>query len=405
MIKIAGVGCSLLDWIHADVDFSSPAFTALRSRRGGDGGLEPGSLVFAEDFERFVGCALPKAIAALVGGKQADACNIGGPGIVAMIHASQMLGASRPGDGRGGGPFSVSFTGAVGSDPAAARLLSMIPSGEVDISSYASKPGRTPFTLVLSDPRHDGGRGERCFINEIGAAGLLWPSDLPATFFDSTITAFGGTALTPAMHDSLAELLQGAKARGAFTMVNTVYDFRSQRRDPEGTWPMGSGDSAYASIDLLVTDLEEARRLSGAADAEGAMAYFRDRGTGAAVITAGTRGISAASWTGSRIALLPQRSFPVSASILAELAADPGRRGDTTGCGDNFAGGLIASIAMQLDAGAPRADLVEALAWGVASGGFACFHVGGVWKESRPGEKRALVEPYAAAWRRQAGLE
>ena len=55
MTRIAGAGCSLLDYICADVDFTSAAFAAYRSRDPGDGGLEPGMLVFGEDFERFAG--------------------------------------------------------------------------------------------------------------------------------------------------------------------------------------------------------------------------------------------------------------------------------------------------------------------------------------------------------------
>ena len=100
----------------------------------------------------------------------------------------------------------------------------------------------------------------------------------------------GGTALTPALHDSLDSLLSRAKASGAFTFVNTVYDFRNESRAPGAPWPLGSSDASYASIDLLVTDLEEARRLSGAGDAAAALAFFRDRGVGAAVVTAGHQG-------------------------------------------------------------------------------------------------------------------
>ena len=38
-MRISGTGCSLLDYICADVDFGSVAFDAYRSRRPGDGGL------------------------------------------------------------------------------------------------------------------------------------------------------------------------------------------------------------------------------------------------------------------------------------------------------------------------------------------------------------------------------
>lgn len=187
-------------------------------------------------------------------------------------------------------------------------------------------------------------------------------------------------------------------------MVNTVYDFRNERRDPVGRWPLGSDAGTYASVDLLVADLEEALRLSGASDASGALAFFGSRGVGAAVVTSGTRDIAVASFGRGRFAALPERRYPVSAAVMEELAAHPERRGDTTGCGDNFAGGLVASAAMQLAAGSGQIDIGEALAWAVASGGFACFHVGGVFKEDHRGHKKSLVEPRAAAWRNQVGL-
>ncbi|MDR1129132.1 MAG: carbohydrate kinase family protein, partial [Treponema sp.] len=50
------------------------------------------------------------------------------------------------------------------------------------------------------------------------------------------------------------------------------------------------------------------------------------------------------------------------------------------------------------------ADLRECAATGIVSGGFACFTVGGTYYESREGEKRALLEPYLAAYREQASL-
>lgn len=66
--------------------------------------------------------------------------------------------------------------------------------------------------------------------------------------------------------------------------------------------------------------------------------------------------------------------------------------GDTTGAGDNFAGGIIASVVAQLqDSGKRKINLAEACAWGIASGDFACFYVGGTYLEKKPGEKAAIV--------------
>jgi sugar/nucleoside kinase (ribokinase family) len=67
-------------------------------------------------------------------------------------------------------------------------------------------------------------------------------------------------------------------------------------------------------------------------------------------------------------------------------------RGDTTGCGDNFAGGIITSLAMQLNnITKGNFSLPEAISWGISSGGFCCFTVGGTYLEKFSGEKRMKI--------------
>ena len=89
-------------------------------------------------------------------------------------------------------------------------------------------------------------------------------------------------------------------------------------------------------------------------------------------------------------------SWAVNELVNQDLAQYPERRGDTTGCGDNFAGGLLASLIMQLSEGktAGELDMRTAAAWADASGGFACFCLGGTYIEKAPGEKYALVKRY-----------
>ncbi|MEG2076038.1 MAG: hypothetical protein RRY34_06000, partial [Victivallaceae bacterium] len=81
----------------------------------------------------------------------------------------------------------------------------------------------------------------------------------------------------------------------------------------------------------------------------------------------------------------------------------PELRGDTTGCGDNFAGGFLGSLVDQLIGGklAGEFDLFESAAWGSASGGFACFCVGGTYFEEKSGEKQRRVMPFVEAYRNQ----
>ncbi|CCW70120.1 unnamed protein product, partial [Phytomonas sp. Hart1] len=90
------------------------------------------------------------------------------------------------------------------------------------------------------------------------------------------------------------------------------------------------------------------------------------------------------------------RAFPICQKVVDDFTANSSKRGDTTGCGDNFSGAVLAYIAECLEKGqtSGELDLQEAVAWGVASGGFACFSVGGTYLEKERGEKRRLIEYY-----------
>jgi sugar/nucleoside kinase (ribokinase family) len=447
MLTISGTGCALMDYLYADVRLDSEAFVRYRSRTGGDGGLEPGKLVFVEDLERFAGKSFAEILKELTGGAKPDRANLGGPSIVALIHAAQML---------EGHDVRVRFSGARGNDASADEIMNIIARMPLDVSGYRVFEGHTPFTQVFSDPTYDQGHGERTFVNERGVADLFAPEHLPDSFFDSDIVAFGGTALVPQIHDSLTTLCRRARAAGAVVVVNTVYDFRNEAKGSEangGRWPLGESDETYGFIDVLVMDKEEALRLSGAESPEAALDFFRAKGTGAAIITDGVRDIlfysdgslfsvpalgepalleaalsgpalSESALGGPELVLpetgraaprpiptvsekgrAPCFSLPVSAEIRRVLASADRPKGDTTGCGDNFVGGLLASIAIQLEAGQKRGslDLVEACSMAIVSGGFSCFYIGGTYQEARRGEKRKAVEHYYRLYREQIG--
>jgi sugar/nucleoside kinase (ribokinase family) len=389
MLTISGMGCSLLDFIYSSIDCGSEAFCRYRSRVAGDGGLEPGILVFADDFERFTGRKTEEALADIIGAQAPSVTNLGGPALVAMITAAQILDPSR---------FELNFTGAIGSDETGDQLRSLLRKTSLGSVSYINKSGATPCSYVLSDPHYDGGRGERTFLNVVGAAGQLLPQDIHPTFFEADMVVFGGTALVPRIHDALDKLLEQAREHEALTVVNTVYDFRHQHENPTARWPLGSGDRSYRLIDVLITDIEEALRLSGEGSLDRALAFFREKGAGAAIITNGAKDIAFYA-QGGRFSTYPPTRMPVSAAVVEELRENPQRKGDTTGCGDNFAAGVIADLAQQLEGGAAKLDVAAAVARGAVCGGLACFQVGGVFFEERAGQKLERVESYLARYR------
>lgn len=422
MIVISGTGCALMDYLYTDIRLDSPAFRKYRSREPGDGGLEPGKLVFVEDLERFAGAprTFDHILCELAGGREPDRANLGGPSIVSLIHAAQMFGE---------GGARVRFFGARGSDHTGGEIARIAAGTALDISGCTVLDGPTPFTRVFSDPSFDRGHGERTFVNELGVAARFGPEHLPRQFYDADIVAFGGTALVPRIHAELGTLSAAAARGGSIVVVNTVFDFRSEARlaastkaahanvadmrsasgaggkaRGAGRWPLGASDDTYRHIDLLVADREEALRLSGARDIAAALAFFRNRGTGAAVVTDGARDIRFFS-SGRLFAPIDNGALPVSAEVRRVLRSAGRPPGDTTGCGDNFVGGLLWAVAGQLEAGAAkgRLDLVEACSEAIVAGGFACFYIGGTYAEAAPGEKRRKIEALAQLYRAQRG--
>ncbi len=393
--KIAGTGCALVDYLYTPVSFAGTDFTRYLSRQPGDGGLSPGKLVFKEEFDQFTNKPYEQVRDEITQGKAPVTLNIGGPSIVSLIHAAQML---------HGHPAEVAFYGGKGNDKGAEFIQKKLAATPLKIGEYKTTARYTPFTDVLSDPGFDHGHGERVFINNIGAAWDFKPSDLDEAFFESDMVVFGGTALVPHIHDSLGTLLPKAKARKAITVVNTVYDFLNENKNPSKPWPLGDSVETYQSIDLLITDMEEALRISGATSVDAAMEFFRAANVGALIITHGSNALHLFS-DNMLFGKMPHTTLPVSEKVKSKISQSPEQAGDTTGCGDNFVGGVIASMAKQkLKHPGNIVNLTEAIALGVASGGFACFYHGGTYYESVPGEKAEQVEPYYSDYLNQAGI-
>ena len=386
---VSGAGCCLVDMLFNDINFSSTNVKPYLSVKRGDGGLTPGHLVFREEFEKFCGKPFEKVLSEITGGRRHDKINIGGPSIVSLINIAQLIDKDQ---------CEVRFYGRGGNDEPGNFLLNSLKKTPVVLSDYRLIDKPTPSTVVLSDPDFENGHGERMFINSIAAAWDFGPDDLPEEFFRSDIVVFGGTALVPNIHDNLSALLKKAKANGCNTVVNTVYDFRNEKANPAKRWPLGESDESYALTDLLIADQEEAFRLSGKRDTKAALSFFRDKKVASVVITNGSKNITA--WSDGRFFTKHEPfELPVSKKVTDELLSY--RNGDTTGCGDNFAGGVIASIVNQLNGGTHQPDLKESCYRGIVSGGFTCFYLGGTWFEEHPGEKRQKIEPYYAAYRRQ----
>ncbi|MFZ0280591.1 MAG: carbohydrate kinase family protein, partial [Bacteroidales bacterium] len=278
-IVISGTGCALADFLYNGVSFRGAAFSRYKSEKSGDGGLSPGKLVFTEELEKYSGQSYAGILKEITGNRPPDAFNVGGPSLVSLIHSSQMLDSHN---------FKVNFFGMAGKDEIGSRIFGLARRTPLNIENYLStslKP--TPFTDVFSDSGYAGGHGERTFVNNIGAAWDYSPEHLSSSFFDSDIVCFGGTALVPRIHDNLTELLLKAKNRKCLTIVNTVFDFISEKKNPGSTWPIVNKPDQYGLIDILIMDCEEALKISGQQNIDNAADFFATANVPCFIITDG----------------------------------------------------------------------------------------------------------------------
>jgi sugar/nucleoside kinase (ribokinase family) len=134
------------------------------------------------------------------------------------------------------------------------------------------------------------------------------------------------------------------------------------------------------------------------------------------LVTNGAKNVSL--WADSPLfGKVEEQTMPVSAAVGQALKQ--GKKGDSTGCGDNFAGGVIGSIARQMASLTPfrgntqtvskgegdncQFDLKEACRWGIVSGGFACFYYGGTYLEGKEGEKLSKLQELYEQYLKQEG--
>ena len=394
--KLSVCGCALTDYLYTRIDFNSPAVQSLLTKTNGDGGLAIGKLVFMEDLMEYSGLAREVVLEKIAGNQSYDFRNVGGPAIVGAVGASQIL---------HGKDVQVDFYGYYGTDDCGDFLIETARTSEVDLSHYRKVDGPSPCTYVFSDPNWHDGKGERSFVNQLGVADTEDSSFPGDDFFAGDVLWFSATALLPHVHDRLGEFLKRGRAGGKINVVSTVFDFRNEKKAPNAPWPLGNPDS-WKDMDLLIMDKDEALRISGKETLEDALTFFVNSGVSSFFITCGAKSFSA--WSDGRLfqASNGVLTLPVSALADQDLAEHPELRGDTTGCGDNFACGIVASLYLQMESGIQPGgfSLKEAAAWGAASGGGALFQKGGMYHEKVRGERQKMLSRYAEAYLTQPGV-
>ena len=272
-MKISAIGCCLIDYLYHHESYSRSVFNESRSIASGDGGLLVGGLVFGEQLAEFTGLTFDTLLSRLIPHREEGIENIGGPAIISLIHAAQLLYDS---------PHTFHFYGVGGDDVEYQLVQEHIAKTVIEPTFLVLEGEHTPTTYVLNDIHAHGGKGERTFVNLLGSAAHIIEADISDSAYQSDVVLFGGTALWPAFHSRIDQALRRAKAEGALTIVGTVFDFMNEYRSSSGRWPFGE-ESAYPFVDLLVCDALEAQRMSGEGDLERAAAYFDAAGVSAGI--------------------------------------------------------------------------------------------------------------------------
>lgn len=378
-MRINGLGCSLVDNLYSPVSFGSDSYKKWSGNNSSGTSIITGGLVFGEDLEGFFGESYKDILNEITGKKLTPQKNVGGPAIVALINIIQMVKENE---------ISVGYFGARADDKNGCYIIEQLSPFGIDLRGYIVVDGQTPFTDVLSDPSYNNYNGERSFVNYIGVASKLDGRDIPDSFYNADILIYGGTALTPGLHEDLSFLLKKGKKAKSLNFVNTVYDFKNENLNPDKSWPLVSKDDDFMLIDLLIADNEEALKISGQGTKEEAVQFFAEKGVSSVIITHGSEDVFCFS---DGTFFTENESFYLPVSDLAGTKMKNTKEcnsADTTGCGDNFAGGVYTSTAIQIKNNRmEKPSLKLASAWGVVSGGFAGLYQGGVYYEKKEGEK------------------
>lgn len=207
--------------------------------------------------------------------------------------------------------------GAVGQDEKADFVVAAMEKLGIDTSAMQRLEG-VPTSATILNVRPN---GERPALHVRGASDHF---DVDAAaydaVFDAPIIHLGGTGLLRRLDGARSvELLRQAKARGRTVTFDLI---------------AASAETAHLVlpllpfIDFFMPSIEEAQDMSGRKGPEDCAAFYLDRGARTCVFTLGGEGAFYASADGTRLRM-PAYDIPIV---------------DTTGCGDGFDAGFIASL-------------------------------------------------------------
>ena len=387
-MRISGAGCLVVDYIYHDIDFSLPEVSQYLSKDGINGVLVGEGALLAQLEEYF---QKPKEVIIrdMTCGKTPDMA-LGGVSVVTLISAAQLLTDCED--------IEVYYYANIPDNDLGRFTLETIRKTPLRTEGLRVVPGDSVVTYALCGADL-AGKPSRTFLcyPTVHPSTALQVHQLDDAFYGSEITVFSCIQWEPEISRHFSSVLKRCKEKGSITIVTTASDpmMRGRKR-----WVLGDGDEVYQYIDILIMNKDEALNYSGTDDLESAAAYFKSLPAIEGVLVTDGRSPTYVYSRGNLC--LPWEGFvPTASSIDRDKEQGVLPVGDTVGCGDNFCGGVVASIARQLDQQPGKIDLVEACIIGNLSGGITSTTIGGVFKERFPGEKIALMNKYLAEYRKQ----
>jgi sugar/nucleoside kinase (ribokinase family) len=205
--------------------------------------------------------------------------------------------------------------GAIGADDIGDLLVTMLGKLGVETVHLARKDGvQTSATVLPIRPN-----GDRPALHVIGANASFTRGNVPWDVIEQADTLhLGGPEF---MHELAPEILSFAREHGARTSADLLADGWPELLDMIGP--------ALEFVDWFLPNEDQAMKLTGTDDVEGAGRALIDRGIGGCAITCGARG-----------------SVVVTSDTAERVPAFQTEVVDTTGCGDAFSAGFMRGLSL-----------------------------------------------------------
>lgn len=238
----------------------------------------------------------------------------------------------------------TALVAAVGDDPAADLIITLLCREGVDTAAVARRPGlSTPMTAVFSR------QADRAILTAPGAMTTITAADVPASLVARArhlhVSAY--FLVAGSLGPGLAGLLASARRHGLGTSLDTNYD-------PAGRWRDQWLPAALSHVGLFLPNQAEARGITGQHDPAAAALALAAAGPDVAVKLGARGALCVAAGDGRPwLVSVPER-----------------QPADTTGAGDCFNAGVIAGLLAGL-------DLPGSVAVGCAAGAESTAGLGG----------------------------